>query len=156
VANKRETHGLNTLMRRVKARGIDALDGRTVAVKAAMHWRSALLNDLGGEANVSTQRLAIVDAAVRTKLFLDHVDCFLMQQESLVNRKRKSVIPALKERRELVDSLNRSLSLLGLERQQRAIPTLREYIEQRETRPRGDEPEPEEIDRDKEPPEAGA
>jgi len=77
---------------------------------------------------VSTQRLAIVDAAVRTKLFLDHVDCFLMQQESLVNRKRKTVIPALRERERLVDSLNRSLSLLGLERQQKPIKSLSEYV----------------------------
>jgi hypothetical protein len=157
MSNKRQTHGLHTLMRRVNARGIGALDGRTVAVRAVTAWRSALLADLGGEANVSTQRLAIVDSAVRTKLFLDHVDVFLMQQESLVNKKRRSVIPALKERQVLVDSLNRSLSLLGLERQQRAIPTLHEYIAERETKPRGpDEEEPPEIDRDKEPPEATA
>src|SRR5260370_1942406 len=109
MGNKRQTHGLHTLMRRVNARGIRALDGRTVAVRTVMEWRTALLNDLGGEANVSTQKLAIVDACVRGKLFLDHIDTFLMLEPSLVNRKRKSLIPALRERQSLVDSMARLL-----------------------------------------------
>src|SRR5260370_40201641 len=109
MANKRQTHGLHSLMRRVNARGIRALDGRTVAVRTVMEWRTARLNDLGGEANVSTQKLAIVDACVRGKLFLDHIDTFLMLEPSLVNRKRKSLIPALRERQSLVDSMARLL-----------------------------------------------
>jgi hypothetical protein len=137
MENKRQTHGLHTLKRAVSARGIEALDGRTVAVKAVTAWRSALLADLGGEANVSTQRLAIVDAAVRTKLFLDHVDCFLMQQESLLNRKRKSVIPALRERQVLVDCLSRLLAQLGLQRQERQVKSLAEHIADRD-REKGD------------------
>lgn len=151
MANNRQTHGLHTLMRGVKANGIEALDGRTVAVKAVTAWRTALLADLGGEANVSTQRLAIVDAAVRTKLFLDHVDCFLMQQESLVNKKRKSVIPALRERQVLVDCLSRLLAQLGLQRVPKAVPSLQEYIRsKRKEQPNG---EPIEIEPDAEPPE---
>ena len=132
MADRRITHGLTAVKRAVSARGIEALDGRTVAVRAVTAWKSALLADLGGEETVSTQRLAIVDSAVRTKLFLDHVDAFLMQQESLVNRKRKSVIPALRERQILVDCLARLLAQLGLQRQERPIKSLQEYIQERE------------------------
>lgn len=148
---KQTRHGLHTLMRRVNARGIRALDGRTVAVKAVVAWKTALLADLGGEANVSTQRLAIVDAAVRTKLFLDHVDCFLMEQESLVNRKKKSVIPALKERQVLVDCLSRLLAQLGLQRAPRPVPSLTEYLESK--RREKSDAEPIEVEVDAEPPE---
>lgn len=137
TANSGKTHGLHTLMRAVSARGVRSLDGRTVAVKAVNAWKGALLADLGGESNVSTQRLAIVDAAVRTKLFLDHVDCFLMEQQSLLNRKRKSVIPALRERQVLVDCLARLLAQLGLQRQEGRIKSLAEHIAERD-REKGD------------------
>ena len=51
-----------------------------------------------------------------------------MEQESLVNRKRKSVLPVLRERQQLVDSLARILGQLGLERKAKPIPVLAQYI----------------------------
>jgi hypothetical protein len=112
----------------IKARGIESLDGRTVAYKAVKAWRCALLADLGGESNVSTQKLAIVDAAARTKLFIDHLDSWLLVQPSLVNGRRKAVLPVLRERQILVDSLARLLTQIGLERRARTIGTLQQYI----------------------------
>ena len=124
-------HGLNALKVRVKLRGFTAVDRRTVAAQALFAWRNELLTDLGGEGNVSAQQMALVEMAVRTRLYVEHLDFFLMQQESLVNRKKKAVLPVLRERQSLVDSLSRLLGQLGLERKAKPVPALSEYLEAR-------------------------
>ncbi len=124
-------HGLNALKVRVKLRGFTAVDRRTVAAQALFSWREDLLTDLGGPENVSAQQMALVDMAVRTRLYVEHLDFFLMQQESLVNRKKKAILPVLRERQSLVDSLSRILGQLGLERKAKPVPALSEYLEAR-------------------------
>jgi hypothetical protein len=130
MAGSRKTHGLTPLKQAVSARGIDALDARTTAVRAVNEWRTALVDDLGG--TVSTQKAALIDSAARTLLFLNHIDCYLLELESLVNKRKRSLWPIVRERQALADSLARLLGHLGLERQQRPIKSLREYIEERE------------------------
>jgi len=49
-------------------------------------------------------------------LYVDHCDAFLMEQPSLILKRRKTVLPILLQRQQLADSLARTLSLLGLER----------------------------------------
>ena len=124
-------HGLNALMVRVKVRGLAAIDGRTVAARALLDWRSDLVADLGGEAAVSAQQRALVEVVTRTRLYIDHLDAFLLEQRSLVNAKRKAVLPVLRERQTLADSLARLLSLLGLERRQAPAKTLEESLTER-------------------------
>ncbi len=77
---------------------------------------------------MSAQQLALVEMAVRTRLYVEHLDFFLMGQESLVNRKKKAVLPVLRERQQLVDSLARILGQLGLERRAKPVPALSEYL----------------------------
>lgn len=86
---------------------------------------------LGGEAAVSAQQVALVEIATRTKLYIDHLDAFLMEQHSLVNAKRKAVLPALRERQSLADSLARILGQLGLERRQAPPKSLEQYLAER-------------------------
>jgi hypothetical protein len=95
-------------------------------------WRSELLKDLGGEENISIQRLALVDMAVRTRLFLSHIDAFLLAQSSLVNKRHRTVLPILRDRMTLSDQLARLLSQLGLDRADRPITTLAKYVEEKE------------------------
>ena len=121
-------HGLNALKAQVKVRGLQAIDKRTAAAQALIAWRSELLTDLGGEENVSAQRLALVDLATRTRLYVDSLDAWLMEQPSLVNRRKKAVLPVLRERQQLVDSLARILGQLGLERRAKPVPALSEYL----------------------------
>jgi hypothetical protein len=116
MANKRSRHGLNAIKVAVKCRGLAAIDGRTLAARSLIQWRSELLRDLGGQENLSAQQMALVDTAVRSKLFIDHVDAYLLGQKSLVNRRSRAVLPVLHERQTLVDSLVRLLGQLGLER----------------------------------------
>ena len=115
-------------MARVKVRGLAAIDGRTVAARALLDWRSDLVADLGGEAAVSAQQRALVEVVTRTRLYIDHLDAFLLEQRSLVNAKRKAVLPVLRERQTLTDSLALLLSLLGLERRQAPAKTLEAYL----------------------------
>ena len=132
-------HGLNALKVRVKVQGWHAIDRRTVAGQALLAWRNELLADLGGEDVVSAQEMALVDMAVRTRLYVDSLDAWIMEQESLVNRKRKSVLPVLRERQQLVDSLARILGQLGLQRRAKSVPTLPEYLAETYSRRAGRE-----------------
>ena len=125
-------HGLNVLKARVKVRMcLAAIDMRTAAAQALVAWRCELLSDLGGEESVSAQKMALVDMAVRTRLYVDSLDAWIMEQESLVNRKRKSVLPVLRERQQLVDSLGRILGQVGLEKKAKPVPALGEYLEEK-------------------------
>ena len=128
AARRRSRHGLNAVMARVKVRGLQAIDGRTVAARGLLEWRTGLLEDLGGEAAVSAQQRALLEMAVRSRLYIDHADAFLMEQRSLINGRRRSLIPLVKERQALVDSLARLLGQLGLERRQRPSKSLADYI----------------------------
>jgi hypothetical protein len=48
-----------------------------------------LVADLGGEAAVTAQQRALVEVITRTKLYVDHLDAYLMQQRSLVHKRKK-------------------------------------------------------------------
>jgi hypothetical protein len=120
-------HGLNALMVRVKLRGFKAIDRRMVAARTALSWRAELLKDLGGEAEVSAAQLALVDVAVRTRLYLDHVDAVLMERASLVIRGRR-LLPLVEQRQRLAEGLARLLGQLGLERRAKPVPSLRDFL----------------------------
>jgi hypothetical protein len=108
-------------MARIKVRGLASIDMRTVAARDLIAWRNELLAALGGTENVAPQKLALVDMAVRTRLYIDHIDAFLMSQGSLVNRRRKAILPVLRERTQLVDSQSRLLQQIGLDRVEKNI-----------------------------------
>lgn len=90
-----------------------------------------LIADLGGD--VSTQEAAIIDLAVKSKLLLDSIDTWLLVQPSLVNARKRTLLPVVKERQALADGLARYLSQLGLERRQPKPETLDEILEDHET-----------------------
>src|SRR5262245_5669558 len=120
-----QKHGLTVLKRAVNGLGNRAIDKRTATGKALAKWRHDLIQDLGGD--VSTQQSTIVDLAVKSKLLLDSIDVWLLTQETLVNRRKKSLIPVVKERQSLADGLAKYLSMLGLERRSKQV-TLQDYI----------------------------
>jgi hypothetical protein len=115
-------------MAKVKIRGLSVIDRRTLPAQALLQWRQELLKDLGGEEHLSAQKLALVEMIVRSRLYIDHVDAWLLQQDSLLNRKKKCLIPVLQQRQALLDSLARLLSHVGLERQPAPMPSLSEYL----------------------------
>ena len=77
---------------------------------------------------MSAQQETIIDVAVRTKLLLDSVDAYLLAQQSLVNRRKRALLPVVKERQILADAMARYLGQLGLERRTRPAPNLMDYL----------------------------
>lgn len=123
--------GLNALKARVKVHGLQAVDRRTAGARELLAWRTQLIADLGGQDALTAAQGALVDMAARTWLYIGSVDLWLLEQRSLVNLRRRSLLPVVRERQQLVDSLARLLTTLGLERRARKVPDLREYVEAR-------------------------
>jgi integrase-like protein len=121
-------HGLTSLKQAVKGLGGRVIDRRTTLGKSLAKWRADLVSDLGGKDAISTQQSAVVELAVRTKLLLDSIDAWLLTQPSLVNVGRRALLPAVRERQQLADTLAKYMTTLGLERRARRVPSLAEYI----------------------------
>lgn len=81
--------------------------------------------DLGGD--VSTAKDAIISLAVKTKLILDSIDVWLLQQPALIDKRKRSLLPAVRERQALADALARYLAMLGLERRHK-VQTLQDLL----------------------------
>lgn len=122
------THGITALRRAVDGLGNRVVSRRTKVGRALWAWRSELLTDLGGIEAVSTQELALVEEAVKTKLILDSVDAWLLSQATLINKRSRSVLPAVRDRQALVSTLRGLLGDLGLKRRGKAMPSLGEYL----------------------------
>jgi len=120
-------HGLTILKRAVNGLGNRLIDRRTVTGRALAKWRDDLIRDLGGE--VSTQQSALVDLAVKSKLLLNSIDAWLLTQPTLINKKKKSLLPVVRERQQLADGLAKYLAMLGLEKRSREV-TLTDYVQQ--------------------------
>ena len=127
------THGLRTLKRTLGELGGRVIDRRTGLGKQLAAWKAALIRDLGGE--VSTQQEAIIDLAVKTRLLLDSIDAWLLTQPSLVNARKKALLPVVRERQQLADALARYLGQLGLQRKARDVLSLHEYLAVKQTEP---------------------
>ncbi len=126
-----QKHGLTTLKQAVKGLGGRVIDRRTTLGKALAKWRADLIQDLGGSETISTQQEALVDLAVKSKLILDSIDAWLLTQRSLINARKRSLLPAVRERQQLADGLARYLGQLGLERRTKEVPSLTEYLNTR-------------------------
>jgi hypothetical protein len=132
-----QTHAYGPLKRAVRVLGTRAVDRRTRIGKALQAWRSELISDLGGIENLSAAKLALIDSAVKTKLILDSIEVWMLQQPSLVSGRNRGVLPVVLHRNSLVGTLKGLLETLGLERRARKVPTLAEVFE----KPPADHPE---------------
>ena len=112
-------HGLVTLRKAVRNLGPRVIDRRTTLGKQLAAWRADLVRDLGGD--VSTQQATLIDLAVRSKLLLESIDAWLLVQPSLVNARKKALLPVVRERQALADGLARYLQQLGLERKAKPL-----------------------------------
>jgi hypothetical protein len=128
---KRTRLGMRALKARVAIRGLAAIDRRTHAAKGLLSWRDDLISALGGAENASPMKLAIIEQATRAKLILDHVDAYLLSQESLLNRRSKRILPIVLERTKLAEHFVKLLAQLGLERQAKKVEDLDDYLARR-------------------------
>jgi hypothetical protein len=124
-------HGLNAVKARVKLRGLAAIDMRTVAAREMMAFRRELVAALGGDTDLSPQRRKLVDLAARASLYLDHLDAWLAEQKTLINRRSRSVLPALLQRQALAEHLAKLLDRLGLDTVPTKARSLTTYISEK-------------------------
>jgi hypothetical protein len=96
--------------------------------------RLRFLHHLTGHYPLSTQQKALVELVVRQRLLLESVDAWLLVQPSLVAARKKALLPVVRERQGLADSLARYLAQLGLERRAKPVPSLNDYLCQRAPR----------------------
>jgi hypothetical protein len=125
-ARSRSRHGLNAAMVRVNLRGFRAIDRRTAGAREALAFRRELVTALGGEADLSPQRRRLIDMAARAALLLDHIDSWLVSQQSLINARTRAMLPVLVQRQSLADHLARVLDRLGLDRLPQRVQTVEE------------------------------
>jgi hypothetical protein len=118
------SHGLNTL-KRIADR---ALDKRTRVSRELEAWRRELVADLGGDAALSAAQRELVAIAARTRLLLDAVDRWLLQQPAVVDRRKRALLPVVRERASLAAGLQSTLALLGLERKASGPKSLADYF----------------------------
>jgi hypothetical protein len=93
-----------------------ALDGRSSVARELSAMRNELVNDLGGEANCSSQQLALVQIIVREYYLLELFDGFLFSKGRLIDRRRNRLTNGSLDRLKLADSIVRHMAVLGLER----------------------------------------
>lgn len=123
-----QKHGLYRLKAAVKDLGSRMIDRRTKTGRALAAWRGDLAADLGGVAALSMQQQALLGEAVKLKLMLDSIDAWLLAQPSLVDRRKRSLLPIVRERLTLVSQLQSLLRDLGLERKTREVADLGTYL----------------------------
>jgi hypothetical protein len=123
-----QSHGMNALKRAVSALGRRTIDKRTTVGRQLAAWRSDLLADLGGVEAVSTQELALVEEAVKIKLLLNSAAGWMLAQPSLVDKRKRALLPVVRDYQALVNVLRGLLTDLGLKRRSRESPSLAQYL----------------------------
>jgi len=94
--------------------------------------RQALISDLGGPDACSTAQSPCVDLATRQWLLSDSVDGYLLTLPSLVDKRHRRVWQVVLDRNALAASLERTLARLGLERRAKPVPSLEEYMREKD------------------------
>ena len=65
---------------------------------------------------------------MKTKLLLDSIDAWLVKQPSLVNHRKRALLPVVLQRQQLADALARHMTQLGLERKAKQVLSLSDYL----------------------------
>jgi len=73
-------------------------------------WKRAIASELGGPDNLTTAQKTILETASRTKVFLDHIDTWLLMQGTVADSEMRRW--AMDTRQELERALRREMDLL--------------------------------------------
>jgi hypothetical protein len=100
---------------------LDALDGRTVAARAARDLARSITADLGGDDNVSAAQAELVRRAALLGAYLEDAEARWLAGDDVD-------VPAWLS---AVDRQRRTLMALGLERKARPVPDLQTYLREK-------------------------
>ena len=62
---------------------------------------------------------------------LDSIDSWILTQPTLINARKRTLIPVVRERASVASQFQGLMKDLGLERRARQVPTLSEYLSSR-------------------------
>ena len=96
--------------------------------EALKAWRAAIIDDLGGEAEVSAMELSVIELACKTHLLLASVDRFLLEQKSLINKSKRQLFPIVLQRQTLADALSAYMRQLGMKKKSKPVLSLNDYL----------------------------
>jgi hypothetical protein len=110
--------------------------------EALTAWKAAIIDDLGGEAEVSAMELSVIELACKTHLLLASVDRFLLAQSSLINKSKRQLFPIVLQRQTLADALSAYMKQLGMKKKRRPPASLSDYLatKQEDTKQNGTQP----------------
>ena len=133
-----QRHGLTPTTLALRAWGDraleDALDGRTRGAQELAAWRSALVEDLGGEHEITAQQRTLVELAVRQRFILNGIDSWLFERMEkfgpsfVVNKRSRCLFPIVTQREKCASALASLMAQLGLERREAKPIDLADYV----------------------------
>lgn len=123
-------HGHLALSKALKTIGnqdgwVESLGDVGEALKA---WKQAIIEDLGGEHEVSAMELSVIELATKTHLLLASVDRFLLGQKSLINKSKRQLFPIVVQRQVLADALSAYMKQLGMKKKAKPVLSLSDYL----------------------------
>lgn len=110
------THGTSRIKQHLRKLGTRAIDARTHNGKLVRQFVADLTADQGGKDVLTTARRGLIEAAAVDYFILLTLDAYILQMDSIVSRRAKSVYPVILQRRQVADGLMMRLDKLGLER----------------------------------------
>jgi hypothetical protein len=127
---KRQQHGLTPAKKALKKHGTGALDQRTTEAKELARWKDALVEDLGGPDQISTQQETLIELAARQIVLLHLIDnwVFAAPDQRVFRKRDKTVYALTKERQRIADGLARYMAQLGMDRKARKGRDLTTWI----------------------------
>lgn len=116
----------NALRHGLHSRRLEQNDSAAALVR---EWQDDVRAALGGE--LTPQQDALLEVASRTWLMLTSVDAWLLEQPTLVNERRRELLPVVRERSSLVRNLRELLGDLGLKREPARTSPLERHLRAR-------------------------
>jgi hypothetical protein len=122
-------HSRTATLGRIKLKGFAAIDMRSIGGRETLNFRNNVAAALGGIEHLSPQKLKLLDLASRASLMLDHIDEWILTQDTLIDNQTRTILPIVRERQVIASHLMHLLDKLGLERRPRPV-NLAEYYDQ--------------------------
>lgn len=116
--------GLRAVRSKIQLRGLASVDRRTAAARELCDWKAEVIAALGGEENVSPMKASVIEEAVRTRAYLNHVDAYLLSLESVIDKRARKLRPIVEARMRIGEHLMKQMDRLGLDRVAQPLPAI--------------------------------
>jgi hypothetical protein len=124
--------------------GTQRLDGRSAVAVGVRMLKEEIRRDMGGADQLSRAQEVVLESAARAWVILTALDDYIARQPTLVNGRKKTVLPVVQTRMQVAEGLARNLERLspGLSRVAKDVDLAAELAElsRRRRAPRAEPP----------------